>query len=326
MITVLSQTPLATVQDLGRAGALRWGVGTAGAMDPMALAAANLLVGNDAGAAGIEIQVFPFEARLERDSVLAVTGASCAITLDGEPALPWFSIEARAGQVVRIGPPQAGPMPGARAYLCVCGGIDVAPVLNSRSTQLRGAIGGFEGRSLRSGDRLPLGEAAPSIAPAGLMPWLMDLPLAVDGLPAVRAIRAAEHDAFTDEAQERFWASAWTVTAQSDRYGFRLSGPAITPKAPMELRSHGIVPGVVQVPHGGQPIVQMRDAQPSGGYPKIATIIEADLGRLGQAPIGSRFRFVETDWAGAIGALDANEAWLGKAERLLSLHRSRRAA
>ncbi len=217
-------------------------------------------------------------------------------------------------------------MPCARAYLCVSGGIAVAPVLHSRSTQLRGSIGGFEGRALKSGDRLPQGDAASGIAPAGLVPWLMDLPLEIDGLPAVRAIRAAEHDAFTEESQALFWNAPWTVTSQSDRYGFRLAGPTLAPKAPMELRSHGIVPGVVQVPHGGQPIVQMRDAQPSGGYPKIATIIEADLGRLGQAPIGSRFRFVETDWAGAIAALDANEAWLAKAERLLSLHRSRRAA
>ncbi len=326
MITVLSQTPLATVQDLGRTGALRWGVGTAGAMDPMALAAGNLLVGNAPNAAAIELQVFPFEVRLERGSVIAVTGANGASTLDGEPLLPWFSVAARAGQIIRIAPPKAGIMPGARAYLCVSGGIDVPVVLNSRSTQLRGAIGGFEGRALKAGDRLPLGEAGPSSAMAGLVPWLLELPLEVDDLPAVRAIRAAEHDAFTEESQALFWSSAWTVTAQSDRYGFRLSGPTLTPKSPMELRSHGIVPGVVQVPHGGQPIVQMRDAQPSGGYPKIATVIEADLGRMGQAPIGSCFRFVETDWTGAIAALEANEAWLAKAERLLSLHRSRRAA
>ncbi len=326
MITVLSQTPLATVQDLGRTGALRWGVGTAGAMDPMALAAGNLLVGNARNAASIELQVFPFEARLERDAVIAVTGANGASTVDGEPILPWFSVAVRAGQIIRIAPPQGGISPGARSYLCIAGGIDVPVVLNSRSTQLRGAIGGYEGRALKQGDRLPLGDGNALLAPAGLVPWQIDLPLFIDGLPAVRAIRAAEHDAFTEESQALFWSSPWTVTAQSDRYGFRLAGPTIAPKAPMELRSHGIVPGVVQVPHGGQPIVQMRDAQPSGGYPKMATIIEADLGRLGQAPIGSRFRFVETDWTGAITALDANEAWLAKAERLLSLHRSRRAA
>ena len=326
MITVLSQTPLATVQDLGRAGALRWGVGTAGAMDPMAFAAGNLLVGNERNAAAIELQVFPFEALLERDASIAVTGANCSVTLDGQAVLPWFAVVARAGQSIRIGLPRAGVMAGARAYLCIAGGIDVAPALGSRSTQLRGAIGGFEGRALRAGDRLPLGEGAPAVESLGLVPWMMDRPLMADGLPAVRAIRAAEHDAFTEESQALFWSAAWRVTAQSDRYGFRLAGPALVPKAPMELRSHGIVPGVVQVPHGGQPIVQMRDAQPSGGYPKIAAIIEADIGRLGQAPIGSEFRFVETDWAGAIAALDENEGWLAKAESLLTLQRSRRAA
>ncbi len=167
MITVLSQTPLATVQDLGRAGALRWGVGTAGAMDPMALAAGNMLVGNDAGAAGIEIQVFPFEARLERDGVIAVTGASCAVALDGEPALPWFSIEARAGQVVLVGPPQAGPMPARKGLP-----LRLRRHRLSRRPELpqhadEGRDRRLRGRSLRSGDRLPLGEAAPGIAPAG---------------------------------------------------------------------------------------------------------------------------------------------------------------
>jgi 5-oxoprolinase (ATP-hydrolysing) subunit C len=115
------------------------------------------------------------------------------------------------------------------------------------------------------------------------------------------------------------------VTPQSDRYGYRLSGPVLEPVAPMELRSHGIVPGVIQVPHGGQPIVQMCDAQPSGGYPKIGTVIEADLWRLGQAPIGSSIRFIETDWDGALHALDEASQWLSDVVRCLDLAGARRA-
>ncbi len=187
MITVLSQTPLATVQDLGRTGALRWGVGTAGAMDPDGAhrrrqsprrQRAECSRHRDPGLPR------SFEARLERDAVIAVTGANGAGTLDGAPILPWFSVTARAGQIIRIAPPPGGIMPGARGYLCISGGIDVPVVLNSRSTQLRGAIGGFEGRALKAGDRLPLGNAAPASVMAGLVPWLIDLPLEVDGLPA----------------------------------------------------------------------------------------------------------------------------------------------
>jgi biotin-dependent carboxylase-like uncharacterized protein len=325
MIEVLSQTSLATVQDLGRRGALQWGVGTAGAMDSMALSIGNFLVGNDQDAAAVELQMFPFECRLGCTSVVAVTGANCPVTLNGAAQLPWVSFSIEQGQVLRIDPPQGTIWRGARAYVCVAGGIDVPIVLNSRSTQLRGAIGGFHGRMLALGDRLPLGTVtAPALADCGIVPPALALERQVDSLPAVRAIKAAEHDRFDDGSVQAFWTSPWKITPQSDRYGFRLSGPDLLPRAPMELRSHGIVPGVIQVPHGGQPIIQMRDAQPSGGYPKIATVIEADLWRLGQAPIGSSFRIVETDWHGAIAALDENERWLSEAERLIGLHRSRR--
>jgi biotin-dependent carboxylase-like uncharacterized protein len=325
MIEILGTGALATVQDLGRAGALRWGVGRAGAMDRLALACGNLLLGNDENAAGIEAPLFPFELRLDRDCSIAVTGADCAATLDGVPHLPWSSIAVPAGRVLRLGPPQAGRWRGARAYVCVAGGIDVPIVLNSRSTQMRGAIGGLDGRALRAGDRLPVGMPAAEPVSAGLVPPGLAMPLALDGLPAVRVLAAAEHACFTPASRAAFWSSPWKVTPQSDRYGFRLAGPTIELLAPLELRSHGIVPGVIQVPHGGQPIVQMCDAQPSGGYPKIATVIEADLWRLGQAPIGSLVRFVETDWEGARAAADEVDRWLAEVRRLVDLLRARRA-
>jgi allophanate hydrolase subunit 2 len=120
------------------------------------------------------------------------------------------------------------------------------------------------------------------------------------------------------------WGCAWRITPQSDRYGFRLAGDELRPKAPLELRSHGIVPGVIQVPHGGQPIIQMRDAQPSGGYPKIGVVIEADLWRLGQAPIGSRIRFLPCTWDEALDAGAGNRRWLEKARRTVALLADRR--
>lgn len=326
MIEILSQSAFASVQDLGRFSAVRWGVGTAGAMDRLALLCGNILLGNADEAAGIEAQVFPFEVRFEADHGFALTGADCAATLDGVPLLPWSSGRATAGQVLRLGLPQAGRWRGARAYLTFAGGVDVPMVLGSRSTQLRGAIGGHEGRMLRQGDRLAAGAPAGSSVIAAVVPPGLALPLEADDLPAVRVLPAAEHDAFTEASLARFWAEPWKITPQSDRYGFRLAGPSLEPKAPLEVRSHGIVPGVIQVPHSGQPIVQMCDAQPSGGYPKVGTVIEADLWRLGQMPIGTRFRFLRVDWAEALAAREALEAWLADVRRVASLLRARRAA
>jgi biotin-dependent carboxylase-like uncharacterized protein len=324
VIEILSSSALATVQDLGRFGALRWGVGISGAMDPLALAAGNLLLGNDEGAAGIEVPVFPFQVRFHADCAFAVTGADCMARLDDIPLLPWWVHDAKAGQVLQLGMPrQDGVWHASRAYLCLAGGVDVPEVLGSRSTQLRGAFGGLEGRALRCGDTLR------SLAPGserritgfGLVPPALTLPLKVDGLPAMRVLRAAEYDRYTDKAHAAFWSEPWKITAQSDRYGYRLAGTPLEPIAPVEVRSHGIVPGVIQVPAGGQPIIQMCDAQPSGGYPKIGTVIEADRWRLGQVPIGSHIRFVEASWNEAITALEQTRCWLDEARRLADLFR-----
>lgn len=321
MIELLSDTALATVQDLGRFGQLCLGVGTSGAMDPLALATGNLLLGNDPGAAGIELQVFPFRARFDAACRFALTGADCAARLNDRPLPPWWCHQAQAGDVLELGPPVPARWRGCRAYLCLAGGIDVPEVLGSRSTQLRGAFGGYQGRALRQGDRLTTkpAEAGQRRTGFGVIPPALELPLGPDGVTGVRVLPAAEYDGFTPHSQDEFWSAEWKITPHSDRYGYRLAGPGLEPAAPMELRSSGIVPGVIQVPHGGQPIVQMRDAQPSGGYPKIGTVIEADLWRLGQAPIGSRVRFLKASWDEAVEALEQNARWLARARRFVEL-------
>ena len=328
MIEVLTAGALTTVQDRGRYGCLRWGVGTAGAMDGVALAAGNILLGNDEACAAIEVQVFPFRVRFRGQCAFAITGADCAALLDGVPLVPWSSHGARAGQELQLGPPRPGDWRTSRAYICVPGGVDVPVVLNSRSTQLRGAFGGLEGRALRRGDTLRPGLAATELPSGvlGLLPPDAALPLRRDGCAAVRVLPAAEYDRYTQASRDAFWRTGWKITPQSDRYGYRLAGEALQPVAPLEMRSHGIVPGVIQVPPDGQPIVQMRDAQPTGGYPKIGTVIEADLWRLGQAPIGSRIRFVETTWDAALDALEEVQAWLCNVRRQVSLHRGTRSA
>jgi allophanate hydrolase subunit 2 len=142
----------------------------------------------------------------------------------------------------------------------------------------------------------------------------------------MRVLPAAEYDRFTLSSRDAFWAGTWKITPQSDRYGFRLAGKPLAFTRPVEMLSHGIVPGVIQVPPSGQPIIQMRDAQPSGGYPKFGTVIAADLWRLGQAPVGSRVRFIETTWDAAVEAEHQTEQWLDEAARLIGLARSLKGA
>jgi biotin-dependent carboxylase-like uncharacterized protein len=324
MIEVVSTGALATVQDLGRRGTQKWGVGVSGAMDDLALSSGNILLGNAEDAAAIEIQIFPFQVRFLTDCAFAVTGADCGATLDTVPLPPWWVHRAKAGGLLHLGVPLQGRWKASRAYLCLAGGIDVPPVLGSRSTHLRGAFGGMEGRALLVGDKIAPGSAtAPVLTGFGLCPPALSMPLTVDEVPAVRVLPAAEYEAYTQTSRDSFWRQPWKITPQSDRYGFRLEGEPLMPSAPIELRSHGIVPGVIQVPPSGQPIVQMRDAQPSGGYPKIGTVIEADLWRLGQAPIGSRVRFLQTSWEEAVLAGQANARWLAEARRLVELYRER---
>ena len=341
MIEILSATALASVQDLGRNGHLRYGVGVSGAMDQVALAAGNILLGNPDNSASIEIQVFPFEVLFQEDIVFAVTGADAEAELDGMPIPPWWVQRARKGQVLVLNPPRRG----ARCYLALAGGIDVPVVLGSRSTQLRGSFGGHHGRHLRQGDILA---AIPqpgndvffnSLTGAGFGVEPAEIALALD-VPAsdsasiatgartfVRVLPAGEYDCYEEFSVDSFWNKDWLITTQSDRYGYRLEGEALVARQKLEQRSHGIVPGVIQVPPSGQPIIQLRDAQPSGGYPKIGTVIEADLWRLAQARLCTQLRFVRTSYDEAVAALDTVQAYLDRVRHLarfykLSMHQA----
>lgn len=312
MIEVLQTGPLNTVQDLGRFGYRNIGVTPSGAMDKLALTVGNLLLGNDDGAAALEIQTFPFRLQFDRDTAVAVTGADCNARLDGRPLPPWWAMPVSKGQVLELG----APLRSARAYLCFAGGLDVEPVMGSRSTSLRGGFGGLEGRFLAENDRLSIADRANSALPDGgfgAVPpetaLAAHFPTPEEGVLPVRAIPAGEYALFGDEA-ERLWTQTWKISSQSDRTGYRLSGDPIMLASPVEMRSHGVVPGVVQMPPAGEPIIQMSDANTAGGYPKIAGIVEVDLWRLGQARIGSRIRFIRSDVAEARAAERALQAYL----------------
>ncbi|MBP2236452.1 biotin-dependent carboxylase-like uncharacterized protein [Sinorhizobium kostiense] len=321
MIEVLQTGPLNTVQDLGRFGFRNAGVTSSGAMDRLALMVGNLLVGNDEGEAVVEVQTFPFRLRFERDMTVAITGADCDARVDGRRLPPWWALPVSSGQVLEL----EAPRRSARAYLSFAGGIDVEPVMGSRSTSLRGGFGGLEGRFLAANDRLAIGGALACAVPPGgfgALPPAAALaehfPASEDGTLLVRAIPAGEYVLFGAEA-ERFWSQTWKISSQSDRTGYRLSGEPIRLASPVELRSHGVVPGVVQMPPSGEPIIQMSDANTAGGYPKIAGVIDVDLWRLGQARIGSRIRFVQSSVAEARGAERAVQAYLDDIRRTLPM-------
>jgi len=327
VIEILETAPLSSVQDLGRESYLRYGVSYSGVMDRLALRAGNALLGNADALACVEIQAFPCRIRFRTAYDFALTGADCLATLDGAAVLPWWTTHAQAGAELTI----AAPRRGARACLTVAGGIDVPLVLGSRSTQFRGSFGGHEGRWLQAGDLLPAGAAdevavqapgfgaePPEIAlPADWAP--ADLP---PGSTAVRVLPAGEYGLFTEESQQRFWESGWKISGQSNRAGFRLAGQPLEFARRLEMRSHGIVPGVVQVPPSGEPIIQLSDAHTAGGYPKIGTVVEADLWRLAQAPLGSRLRFVPVTYRDALEALRRVDAWIATLRRLAGQYRS----
>lgn len=321
MIEVLTVGAQTTIQDVGRLGYLRYGVGCAGAMDTVALRSANIWLGNDENAAAVEIPTFPFEVRAHADMHLAVSGADVDVWVDEVPASPWCRLTLKAGQVLRIGSPRHC----SRCYLAVAGGWDVPVVLGSRSTQNRGSFGGLEGRGLTVGDRLhPLPSSADRVRPPtnetclGFLAPSVVLPAAArspEGTCVLRVLPAGEYEYFTDTAIEAFWETPWKVTMQSNRAGYRLAGETLTFRKTVEMRSHGIVPGVVQVPPVGAPIIQLSDAHTAGGYPKIGTVIEADLWRIAQAPLGSLIRFAKVDYEQALQALRDVEGYLQNLRR-----------
>ncbi|MEK6629821.1 MAG: biotin-dependent carboxyltransferase family protein [Acidobacteriota bacterium] len=304
-IDVLDGGMLTTVQDTGRAGSQRYGVPVSGAMDGFALRAANRLVGNAAGAAGLEMTLTGPELRFESTAIVAITGADLAPQIDGEPVANWRTLRVRAGSVLSF----AGVRDGLRAYLAVAGGIDVPIVLGSRSTYTRSGLGGFDGRALRTGDRVPVGENQ-----SGLSPKMFAMP--AHEVPryghacTVRVILGPQDDAFSDDGRGTFLDASYTLTTQSDRIGCRFQGPPIRHHAGADIVSDGTVFGAIQVSGDGMPIVLMADRGTTGGYTKIATVITADLTKIAQAIPGDRVRFTAVDLEAAHTLFDQQESWL----------------
>ncbi len=308
MFEVLQPGVQTTVQDLGRPGLRHWGVARGGALDGPALQRANILLGNRPAAPGLEVVLGPLVLRFEANGWLALTGGHFKACLDGRCLAPGYRAPFVAGQVLQL---QAQAEAGARAYLAFSGGLQVPEVMGGQGTDLQAHVGGWMGRSLRRGDRLNWVGGPPMHRRLGLAPVLASATL--------RALPGPDHAAFGIRARQLFWDSEWRLSPQSNRMGARLGGPSLPRPALGELPSHAVLPGDVQVPPAGQPIVLLADAQTTGGYPRIASVIQADLWQLAQVPVDQPLRFVAVSREQALRALQQSREELATLRRHVAL-------
>jgi antagonist of KipI len=280
---ILDPGPQTTVQDLGRFGQLRYGIPPSGPVDGFAFVLANRLVGNPDGAAALECTLVGPRFEVSASCAVAVTGADMPVTVNGREAPGWTTLALRPGDTVKLGPARAG----VRSYVAFSGGLEVPPVMGSRSTYLRGRLGGLEGRALRKEDRLRVVAAPPP------RPWRVARRALPDytGEPTVRVVLGPQADRFTQTGIDALLGSAYAMLPQSDRMGARLSGERITHARGHDIFSDGIALGSIQVPGDGQPIVLLVDRQSTGGYTKVATVCSFDVGRVGQVRPGQSLRF-----------------------------------
>ncbi|MBI4266091.1 MAG: 5-oxoprolinase subunit PxpB [Acidobacteria bacterium] len=303
-VTVLRPGLLTTVQDSGRWGFQHLGVPVSGPMDPLAHRLANAIVGNPSNAATLEATVLGPELRVEGEARMAVTGADLGATLDGSDVPLDRAVACRGGSVLRFG----GRRAGARAYVAFDGGINAPPVLGSRATHVLSRLGGIEGRAIRAADRIPLGEAtSPPARQADLHVRLYD-PGRADGGARVRVLPGPQVDQFPPDILDRLERTRFTVSPASDRMGYRLTGGPLPARvAASEMISDVTVPGGLQVPPSGDPILLMADRQTTGGYPQVAIVITADLPLAAQLAPGDWVEFSVCTRAEALAALVAQE-------------------
>jgi len=313
---------LTSVQDLGRTGFRQFGVSTSGALDSFALRVANLLVGNDEDAAGLEITLGGLQLRFEDERIVAWCGGEFDVQI-GSWALPVGHVaHLQAGDELKFGRAQIG----CRCWLAISGGIDVPVVLGSRSTDLRANFGGLEGRRLRDGDQLSLGEFRQSetAAAAGISSWTAphDWASPASRHPSLRFIRGVNWNRFNDVTIQRFTQHEFTVSPDSDRMGVRFDGSELKREDETDLISEAVAPGTIQVPPSGKPILLLGDCQTIGGYPKIAHVITVDLAIAAQLRAGDGVRFFEVSLQDAHRLLMERQRDLERFRIGLSLQRA----
>jgi antagonist of KipI len=304
-ITVRNAGLLTTVQDLGRYGYAHLGISPAGAADQLSFRVANLLAGNDENAPALEMTLTGATLEFETRAIIALAGAECECKLGAYAVPNRIAIEVPAGGVLTCGTIKGG----ARTYLAFQGGLEIPLVMGSASTQVGAQFGGFHGRKLQRGDVLRLGRRRARCLPS-------PSPAAFDFLCAsgtIRLTRGAQQDWFSPEAFQTLFSTPYLVKEQSDRTGVRLQGKAVEPREKSQLLTDGVPLGAMQVPQGGQPIILFVDQQTTGGYPKIASVIAADLHWVGQLRPRDQVRFSEVSIAQALQLLREQEQQLRRA-------------
>jgi biotin-dependent carboxylase-like uncharacterized protein len=305
-IKVLHHGLATTVQDLGRPGYFHLGIPVGGAMDRYAMRAANLLVGNDEGAAGLEAVFMGPKLEFTEDTLVAVTGADMPAKVDGEEKPGWTAFKVKAGQVLSFDFLKTG----ARICIAVSGGIDVPEALGSRSTYPIGALGGFKGRPIAAGDELPVGEGSLATEGKSVAPALRRMP---PNPCELRVLPGLYWDRLTDAAKESFFADEWKVAPEADRMGYRFKGgrhlefverkqPFGAGSDPSNIVDSCYPYGSIQVPGGTEPIILHRDAVSGGGYFMVGTVISADMDLIGQLQPHTPTRFVKVDMGEALAA------------------------
>jgi len=310
VIQVQASGLLSTVQDLGREGFGPIGVSPSGAADPISLRIGNRLVGNAENAAALEMTLLGGTFALPEGAVLVLTGSDFGGTLDGKPVALWTSFEARPGQTLRLGPTRSG----ARCYLCVRGGIGVKDFLASASTHLLSGLGGHEGRALRKGDVLQIGDVQGAYRKRTLSAKALEY---FSSRKVLRATPGPQSEWFPEASHKSFYSNAYRVAEESNRMGLRLEGAAIPEGAHGEMITEGVSLGAVQVTAAGLPIILFVEQQTTGGYAKIANVISADLGSLGQLRPRDEIRFERVDWDTARSLLIEQEKWLASEELIV---------
>jgi len=313
------------VQDLGRLGFRQFGVSVGGALDSHALRVANLLVGNDESAAGLEITLGGLRLRFVDDRIVAWCGGGFDVRLGSTSVAAGHAALVRAGQELMFNQPKVG----CRCWLGISGEIDVPIVLGSRSTDLRTNFGGFDGRALRDGDEIALGRNSKHaqslvdlLREQRISPWSPphDWSSPAQREPILRVMRGSDWNRFNDVAIQRFTNEVFIVSPDSDRMGVRLEGIELKRNHDIDLISEAVVPGTIQVPPGGKPIVLLGDCQTIGGYPKIAHVISVDLPIAAQLRVGDRVRFHEVSLTEAHQLLAERERDLAEFRVGIKLH------
>ena len=301
-IKILDAGLLTTVQDLGRYGFQRYGVSASGVMDEYSAKIANKLVGNKVGEAVLETTLKGVQIEFLQNTAVAITGGNCDVTLNGTKIELWQSYLVNRGDILKMGICRSG----LRNYLAFSGGVDVPVIMNSKSTNLKAKVGGFNGRKLMTGDILSVGvgslEAPLTLNKHYIPTYPKDIKVGV--------ILGQQDDHFTEAGIKTFLNETYTVTQESDRMGIRLSsvsGATIEHKNGADIISDGITFGAIQVPGSGQPIVMMADRQTTGGYTKIGNVISSDLAKLAQATPGTKVKFVEYTLEQAVQAIKNND-------------------